>query len=626
MKKNFDESRLAGLNAERYFLTNWVDGLYRFGPIGLFMVFPLFFRGDYVLSLGQTIGYYAIAVIGLNLLVGYTNQISIGHSGFMAVGAYTSALLATKLGWPLWLTLPLAALSSGLVGLIVALPAIRTRGLYLAMITIAFGFVVEILSQRWISLTGGTMGIYGVPTPSLSGKELGPWGYFYLVAITWALLQWMADNLVESRWGKTLIALKHSEDAAKSMGISITKQKVIAFVISAAYAGIAGFFLAHQTGYLNSDSFTVHISMFLLVALVIGGSGSRWGPLVGAALLTFINQVLAGLYEYRFFLYGGTFLAVLTLLPEGVVGLAEKRIRRVLKAKVLPESRDEDSAQDISALFERREPKDPGSTILTIKQLSRSFGGLMAVNGLDLSVRNGQVHAIIGPNGAGKTTLINLITGSLNSHQGTIIFNNLNLNGLKAHRRGSLGMARTFQNLKLFSEISVLDNVLVGFYRHFSSGSVSYALSLPASRKEEAGFKDSALNLLRFVGISHLASKSAGDLSYGHQKLLEIARALALKPDLLLLDEPVAGLNRSEVEEVFSLLSKLRAMGMTILLIEHNMDFVMRISDRISVHNFGIKIAEGTPQEIRRDPKVIEAYLGRGDLAKTLENIRRKEG
>ncbi len=606
--------------------SSWVYGLYRLGPIILVLSFPLFFRGEYVLGLVQTICYYSMAVIGLNILIGYTGQISLGQSGFMAVGAYTSALLATKWGWPLWVTFPFSALTSALVGFLIALPVIRTRGLYLAMMTLAFGFVVEILTQRWIDLTGGTMGIYGVPTPTLFGREVGPLGYFYLVAVTWAILQWIADNLVESRWGKMLAALMHSEEAAKSVGISVNRQKVLAFVVSAAYTGIAGFFLAHQTGYLNSDSFTIHTSIFFLVALLIGGSGSRWGPLVGATVLTLINQVLAGLYEYRFFLYGGTIIAVLVLLPDGIMGVMEKKIRSFLRDRAEPLTEGNwKEAKDIGTLLAIQDQRSSDEGILKIRKLLRAFGGLIAVNDVDLTVRRGQIHAIIGPNGAGKSTLINLITGNLEAQHGSIIFEGLQLNGLSPDRRGKLGIARTFQNLQLFDGLSVLDNVVLGFYRHFETGPVAYALSLPSSYREERDFKRRALTLLRFLGIDRLANVTVNDLSYGHQKLVEIARALALRPNLLLLDEAVAGLNRSEIKEVSGLLEQLRHAGMTILLIEHNIDFIMRASDRVSVFNFGIKIAEGSPQEVQDDPGVIEAYIGRGDGVHTLEKVRQKQ-
>lgn len=606
----------------------WIYLLYRYGIFALVFVSPLIFQNPYFFNVAQTICYYTIAVVGLNILIGYTGQISLGHAGFAAVGAYASTLLAVKFGWPLWVTFPVVVVLSGLIGLVIGLPAIRTRGLYLALITLVFGLIVEILSQRWVDLTGGAMGIYGVPQPSLFGKELSALGYFYLVAIGWGILQWIANNLVESRWGKVQMAVQYSEEAAESVAINIKKQKVIAFIISAAYAGICGFFLAHQTGYLNSDNFNIHMSFFFLLAVVIGGVGTLWGPFVGAIVLTIINQVLAPISEYRFFFYGGTLLVVLVLMPQGALGIVEKKLRNYLaNRKTLRVGAKDISLQFLAQTMDQpKEQRTSNGSILEINKLTRNFGGLIAVNELNLQIQKGDIHAIIGPNGAGKTTLINLITGVLRPNKGTIFFKGVPLQALGAVQRGMLGMARTFQNLQLFKELTVLENVLLGFYRNFKSGPVGYALSLPAANKEEEILVEKALQILQFLGIAEIASKNIHDLPYGHQKLVEIARALAVMPDLILFDEPVAGLNRVEVEEIFKFLKKLQSIGVTILLVEHNMDFIMRVSDKISVLNFGKKIAEGLPVEIQKNPDVIEAYLGRGDLVQILRKYRQKEG
>ena len=573
---------------------------------------PYVFPTDYFTHLFTTIAYSTIVVLGLNVLIGFSGQISLGHAGFYGVGAYTTALLATSFGWSLWVTVPSAVAVAALAGLVLALPAIRTKGLYLAVITIAFGFVVEILSQRWVELTGGTMGVYGVPTFSWLGAPVSARGYFYVVAATALVVQVATNTLMGSLWGKTLTAVKDSEDAAAAVGVHVLRWKVLAFVISAGYAGLGGAFFAHQNGYINSDAFTFSTSLFYLVALIVGGLGHRYGAVAGVLVLTLLNQISARLYEYRFFTLGILLLGVLIFMPFGLAGGASALLRRVRRPRALV---TDEVPEAILALVVEPPAVPAGEPVLVAEGLHKHFGGVAAVDGVDLTVDGGCVHALIGPNGAGKSTFVNLVTGRLLPDSGTVVCAAVRLDGLPSYRRARRGVIRTFQNLQLFTDLSVADNVLVGAHRHVHASALEFALGLPRARHAEAECGRRTDALLDALGLTALADRRPDEVAYGHRKLIELARALAASPTVLLLDEPVAGLNATEAERIRELLVALRARGVTILLIEHNMDFVMKVSDRVTVLNFGQKIAEGTPGEIQRDARVLEAYLGHRPLA-----------
>jgi branched-chain amino acid transport system ATP-binding protein/branched-chain amino acid transport system permease protein len=588
-------------------------------PLGLAVAvigaLPYAFPTAYFTHLFTTIAYSTIVVLGLNVLIGFSGQISLGHAGFYGVGAYTTALLSAHAGWPLWLTFPAAVGMATLAGVVLAVPAIRTKGLYLAVMTIAFGFVVEILSQRWVELTGGTMGVYGIPTVTWLGAPIGAVGYFYVVAGTAVALQLLVNRLVGSLWGKTLTAVKDSEQAAEAVGIDVLRWKVLAFVVSAGCAGLGGAFFAHQNGYINSDAFTFSTSLFFLVALIVGGLGSRYGAVVGVTVLTLLNQLSAQLYEYRFYTLGALLLGVLIFMPFGLAGgvsaLARRLRRRPAAIAVVHAERTVPAATP--------SPRHDGAA-LSVRGLMKHFGGVSAVDGVDVDVSPGTVHALIGPNGAGKTTFINLVSGRLTPDRGRVACAGVDLDGARPFRRARRGIIRTFQNLELFSDLTVAENVAVGAHRHARASTVEFALGLPRARRAEADAGRRTAALLDALGLAELADRRPDEIAYGHRKLVELGRALAAEPAVLLLDEPVAGLNATEAERIRELLARVRAGGVTILLIEHNMDFVMKISERVTVLNFGQKIAEGTPQAVQRDQAVLEAYLGRRHRAAVEES------
>jgi len=581
------------------------------GPtLAALIILPIFVQGTYYRFLGIVIFIYGIVAVGLNILAGYAGQFSLGHAALMAVGAYTTALLTKALaplpffaatGLHIWFGLVAGTLVAAAFGALLAVPALRVRGPYLAMVTIAFGWVIFKVLQEWVSVTGGDLGLSSIPKAQL-GRYLFDTGSFYYVVLGFFVATLMLQHrLVNSDFGLRIIAIKHSEIAVSAVGINVYRLKVLVFVISAAFAGFGGTLFAHQQNYVSPDNFQFFSSVFFLLAVLFGGAGTLMGPVVGAAVLTILPEILQEFDKFRLIIYGCFILLTLYFLPNGVMGLLAVRSIRAPGPEKGP------------TLVDATSPNKPAKIVgvgLQLNNIFKSFGGLQALRDVNLRVEPSTIHALIGPNGAGKTTLINVATGFYPLDSGEMVINGHTTTLRSMHDAARQGIVRTFQTIKLFGNMTVLEHVLVGCARHSRSGYFDAIMGRKSARDEAARNLANARELISFVGLARYENVPANSLAYGHRRLLEIARALAVRPQLLLLDEPAAGLVAEEIHTLGRIIRQLKASGITVVLVEHHMELVISISDRVTVLDYGVVIADGPPAAIQRDERVIAAYLG----------------
>jgi ABC-type branched-subunit amino acid transport system ATPase component/ABC-type branched-subunit amino acid transport system permease subunit len=556
----------------------------------------LYYQNMIILSL-----VFAIGAVGLNIISGYGGYISLGQGAFLGLGAYTLAILSTRVDASPWLWVPVAGVVAGVFAALLGVIALRTRGHSFVIITIAFLFLLQLVAVNWPELTNGTAGLT-LPLPTWS-FDIQNWPYYYTLLALLAASLLLSWRIRRTKFGMGLVAMREDEDKAATVGVDTPVYKLLGFVASAVFVGMAGAVYGYYLAFVDPlGMFNILLSVQILLSMLLGGRGTLWGPVLGAFLIEplneFANNSLGG-GNARLLVFGGLMALVVLFLPRGILpSIADRLEARRARGKAgLVGARLE-----LRERPERVEPPPVGPPLLEVRGLAKRFGGLRAVDGCSFSVPEGSTTALIGPNGSGKTTVFNLIGGTMAPDAGEVWFDGERIDGLRPWRRAYRGLGRTFQITRLFREMTVLENVVAPLRAFKLSQLNAGAVSGPeAARAEE---------LLEFVGMRTFRDARAGALSYGQMKLVELAQILMLDPRLILLDEPAGGINPTLIERMGDMIRELNARGKTFLIVEHNMPFVLGLCDPVLVLASGSCICRGTPAHIQRDPRVLDAYLG----------------
>jgi branched-chain amino acid transport system permease protein len=572
--------------------------------IGLLAIaLPLpFFSNDYWTLIATRAAIYWVLVSGLNLIVGFAGQLAIGYVALLTLGAYVTSVLAAgniAPSVPVFVALLVAGFIGALFGVIVGLPALRLRTFYFAMTTLGFATIVTQIALAWQSVTGGGIGIIGPEFPAPFNDSRG----FYYLCLSFAVVStWMSANVARSRFGHALIAIRDAEVAAEACGVSKPRMLITTFLFAGALAAIAGGLFASLQTYITPDAFTFDLSVLFFIAILIGGRGSILGPMLGTIILTILPEIAAPLAAWSTFLYAVLLLVIVLAAPGGIAALLDFRNRRPLASHrtIVPRP---------AALGELARKEGKRKT-LSLRGIVLRFGNVRAIDDLDLDMLPGQIHGLIGPNGSGKTTTLNVISGYYAPSRGTLTLGSDTLPAGVPQMRAARGIARTFQTPRIVGELSVLQNVMIGGTIEGEATFVEALLAMPRNQRDQRTVAATAYAMLDVVGLDALADVRADRLQHSELRFIEIARALMLQPDFLLLDEPAAGLSNDEIERLGMLIKAISGHGTGVLLVEHHADLIFDICDQVTVLNLGRVLAAGTPSEIRVQKEVVSAYLG----------------
>ena len=546
----------------------------------------------------------------LNILSGMTGQISLAHGAFMGIAAFTSVILVKKLDISPLLSIPIGAILSGLIAWLLSFPAARVKEFYLAMMSVGFGMIFSEIVREWESLTGGVMGITGVPSAQLGTFVVAGWvlsttDYTRALVVFALVMLFTLDRFVRSRWGRALFALHVSEIAARSIGIRSGQIKRQAYLLSGILAGFAGALYAHLVSYIGPESFEIHRSIEILVMSVVGGLGSLAGQVLGGIVLTFLPLQLEAFADYKFIVYGVVLTLIFVVMPSGLAGVLLDPPRFIA-------NRFRAQSNNFSTKPVERK-RIVGEEILRWEDLRRDFAGLTAVTNFNFSLKGGEVVGLIGPNGSGKSTTINVVTGVYPPSAGRVFLKGQDISALPIEYIASRGMVRTFQDPRLVGRFTVLENVMLGAHLHqkygwtealFGSGRVTFDEQSALHRAETA---------LSLIDMMEFRDSVVDSLPYGYRRLVELARALALDPDVILLDEPGAGLSEAEIGRLKQVVRHLASKGVAVLIVDHHMDLLAQLVDYVVVLDSGEEIFRGSMNDMRSDPLVADCYLGTSD-------------